>query len=169
MSPPPDGVNAQSRWPCERLPALTVSILGEYSNIYPSFVYGLYFPSVTDVERTTYIAWIMPHGRHVKFRQTCELICQPRSTLRLCCHLTHWGQVKHICVSKLTIVASDNLNQCWGIVKPKLRNQFQWNGVHLLCIYRYTYIYIYITLCSKTEWLSRRLYYFVTARSKARC
>ena len=44
--------------------------------------------------------------------------------------LTHWGRATHICVSKLTIVASDNgfvawlvpspyLNQCWNIVNLK--------------------------------------------------
>ena len=48
--------------------------------------------------------------------------------------LTHWGRVTHICISKLTIIGSDNdllpcwcqshyLNQCWNIVNWTL----QWN------------------------------------------
>ena len=52
--------------------------------------------------------------------------------------LTHWGRVTHICVSKLTIIGSDNglspgrrqaiiLNQCWYIVNWVLRNKLQWN------------------------------------------
>ena len=40
----------------------------------------------------------------------------------------HWGRVMHICVSKLTIIDSDNhLNQCWNIVNCTLRNKLQWN------------------------------------------
>ena len=48
--------------------------------------------------------------------------------------LTHWGRVTHICVSKLTIIGSDNglapnhyLNQWWNIVNWTLRNKLQWN------------------------------------------
>ena len=55
---------------------------------------------------------------------------------------THCGRVMHICVSKLTIIGSDNglspgrrpgsapghyLNQCWNIVNWILRNRLQWN------------------------------------------
>ena len=43
--------------------------------------------------------------------------------LNLITDLTHWGRVTHICVSKLTIIGSNNclppshyLNQCWDIV-----------------------------------------------------
>ena len=39
MSPPPDGVNAQSRWPCERPPALTVSIGRETVKQFKSFTH----------------------------------------------------------------------------------------------------------------------------------
>ena len=61
------------------------------------------------------------------------------------CHwsLTHWGRVTHICVSKLTILGSDNglspshyLNQCWNIVNWTLENKFQWN------VNRNSYIFI---------------------------
>ena len=48
--------------------------------------------------------------------------------------LTHWGQLTHICINKLTIIGSDNglspshyLNQCWNIVNWTLRNKLQWN------------------------------------------
>ena len=61
------------------------------------------------------------------------------------CPLNYWGRVTHICISKLTIIGSDNcwgwfrqwlvawfasshyLNQCWNIVNSKFRNKFQWN------------------------------------------
>ena len=48
--------------------------------------------------------------------------------------LIHWGRVKHICLSKLTVIGSDNglapshhLNQCWNIVNWTLMNNIQWN------------------------------------------
>ena len=52
--------------------------------------------------------------------------------------LTHWGRVTHICISKITIIGSDNglspwtapshyLNQCWNIVNWTLGNKLQWN------------------------------------------
>ena len=49
--------------------------------------------------------------------------------------LTHWGRVTHICVSKLSILGSDNvawsapshyLNQCQNIVNWTPRDKFQW-------------------------------------------
>ena len=51
---------------------------------------------------------------------------------------THWGQVTHICIGKLTIIGSDNslsrwmapshyLNQCWNFVNWTLENKLQWN------------------------------------------
>ena len=49
--------------------------------------------------------------------------------------LTQWGRVTHICISKLTIIGSDNgllvpshyLNQCRDIVNWSLTNKLQWN------------------------------------------
>ena len=52
--------------------------------------------------------------------------------------LTHWSRVMHICISKLTIIDSDNgllpgrcqaiiWNQWWNVVNFNLRNKFQWN------------------------------------------
>ena len=59
--------------------------------------------------------------------------------------LTHWGRVTHICVSKLTIIGSDNglspgrhhhyLNQCWNIVNSNLTNKLQWNLKRNSCIF----------------------------------
>ena len=60
--------------------------------------------------------------------------------------LTHWGRVTHICVSKLTIIGSDNglspgrlpshyLNQCWDIVHWTLRNKLKWNFNGHSCIF----------------------------------
>ena len=50
--------------------------------------------------------------------------------------LTHWGRVTHICVSKITIIGSDNglsPGQCWNIV---IWTKFQWK------FYRNSYIFI---------------------------
>ena len=54
--------------------------------------------------------------------------------VHFCVVLTHWGRVTHICVSKLTIIGSDNglspdhyLKQCWNIVSWTHRNKLQWN------------------------------------------
>ena len=55
--------------------------------------------------------------------------------------LTHSGQVTHICISKLTIIGSDNgllpgrrhshyLNQCWDIVNWTFGNKIQWQFNH---------------------------------------
>ena len=51
--------------------------------------------------------------------------------------LTHWSRVTHLCVSKLSILGSDNglsprrrqdfLNQYWDIVNLTLGNKLQWN------------------------------------------
>ena len=47
--------------------------------------------------------------------------------------LTHWGRVRHIYISELTVIGSDNglvpsrLKQCWIIVNWTLRNKHQWN------------------------------------------
>ena len=47
--------------------------------------------------------------------------------------LTHWGRVTHICVSKLTIIGSDQPvpshcgSQYWNIVNLTLRNKLQCN------------------------------------------
>ena len=52
--------------------------------------------------------------------------------------LTHWVRETHICVDKLSIIASDNyLNQCWNIVNWTLRNKLQWNFI------RNSYIFIH--------------------------
>ena len=49
-------------------------------------------------------------------------------------YLTHWGRATQICVSKLTIIGSDNslvpshyLNHCWNIVGWTHRNKLQCN------------------------------------------
>ena len=52
--------------------------------------------------------------------------------------LTHWGWVTHTCISKLTIIGSDNglspgrrqaifWNQWWNSVDSSLRHKLQWN------------------------------------------
>ena len=45
-----------------------------------------------------------------------------------CCHLTHWGRVTHICVSKLTIIGSDN-----GL-SPGRHQAIIWTNAEILLI-----------------------------------
>ena len=45
-----------------------------------------------------------------------------------CCGLTHWGRVTHICVSKLTIIGSDN-----GL-SPGRRQAIIWTNAGILLI-----------------------------------
>ena len=86
------------------------------------------------------------HGKHLRSKQLLmfliiRYLCIS-SAIYMCNWtvflLTHWGQVMHICVSKLTIIGSDNglspgrrqaiyLNQCGNIVNWTLRNKLQWN------------------------------------------
>ena len=50
------------------------------------------------------------------------------STLLTCMHLTHWGRVTHICVSRLTIIGSDN-----GL-SPNRRQAVIWTSDTILLI-----------------------------------
>ena len=49
--------------------------------------------------------------------------------MTLPCNLTHWGRVTHICVNKLTIIASDN-----GL-SPGRRQAIIWNNDGILLIW----------------------------------
>ena len=44
------------------------------------------------------------------------------------CYLTHWGRVTHICVSKLTIIGSDN------VLSPGRRQAIIWTNAGILLI-----------------------------------
>ena len=46
--------------------------------------------------------------------------------MQMQCCLTHWGRVTHICVSKLTIIASDNS------LSPGLRQAIIWTNDGIL-------------------------------------
>ena len=67
--------------------------------------------------------------------------------LRICvCMLSHWGRVTHTCISKLTIIGSDNgpvpshyLNKCLNIVNWTLGNKL----ISPLC-----HIYVSVDLVS---------------------
>ena len=65
-------------------------------------------------------------------------------------HLTHWGRVMHICISKLAIIAwtapSHYLNQCWTIVNWTLGNKLQWN------LNRNSYIFIQENVFENVVW-----------------
>ena len=50
------------------------------------------------------------------------------TTILVCCWLTHWGRVTHICVSKLTSICSDN-----GL-SPGRRQAMTWTNDGILLI-----------------------------------
>ena len=99
---------------------------------YNSLIPGCTFTSV-DVEtwvkclnEALYYNWKYPTNA------AFSLVCN-RST-----PLIHWGRLMHICISKVTIIGSDNvlgawsapshyLNQCWDIFHWTHENKFQWN------------------------------------------
>ena len=71
--------------------------------------------------------------------------------------IIHWGRVTHICISKLTIIGSDNglspgtapshyLKQCWNIINWTLRNKCQWN------FNRNSYIFIQENVFENVIW-----------------
>ena len=81
-------------------------------------------------------------SRECRFPQLPQMQCVALMLATLSCHcmkiiiLTHWGRVTHTCVSKLTIIGTDNglppapsqyLNQYWNIVNSNFRNRRQWN------------------------------------------
>ena len=52
-------------------------------------------------------------GQSYKYPSVSEVIL--KDTAKIICCSTHWGGVTHICVSKLTIIGSDNsLSPGWG-------------------------------------------------------
>ena len=66
---------------------------------------------------------------HIFFKENkFENICKCWSFCSGCNVLTHWGQVMHICVSKLTIIGSDN-----GL-SPSRRQAIIWTNAGILLI-----------------------------------
>ena len=72
--------------------------------------------------------------------------------------ITDWGRVTHICISKWTIIGSDNgfvtwsasshyLNQCWNIINFTLKNRFQW----LIKIHIFSFKKMHLKMLS-AEW-----------------
>ena len=86
-----------------------------------------------------YMYYVVIYVLCILGKETCSRLPGPQASRFLCIRimsikhfmLTHWGRVTHICVIKLTIIGSDNLNnylnQCWNIVNKALRNKLQWN------------------------------------------
>ena len=63
---------------------------------------------------------------HVIFIQHSYYQLSQIVSLYFCLVITHWGRVTHICISKLTIIGSDN-GLAPIIIKWTLRNKLQWN------------------------------------------
>ena len=92
--------------------------------------------------------WVVGHGKNIEGRYIsiiysifhristgfcCAFLCHSYSSVLLHCHcvnrLTHWGRVTHICVSKLTIIGSNN-----GL-SPSRRQAIIWTNAGILLIW----------------------------------
>ena len=155
MSPPPDGVNANSRWPCERPSALTVSIIPSMhilSNKMKCFISNNGPHSVNHLNKpiTHWIGWtcrffgykvtgayefkiseVFWHfqGREVSPNHVGHFdwrhLINRKHTRPA---ITLWGRETHICVSKLTIIGPDN-----GL-SPGRRQAIIWTNAEILLI-----------------------------------
>ena len=67
-------------------------------------------------------SWGMDEESHYTENNECEFLSMPKL------QLTHWGRVKHICVSELTIIGSDN-----GL-SPGRRQAIIWTNAGILLI-----------------------------------
>ena len=81
-------------------------------------------------ENRALVSYLREHAKIHIFQQTCNTDWYTRlsscsTSLRL---LTHWGRATHICVSKLTIIASDN-----GL-SPGRCQAINWNNAGILSI-----------------------------------
>ena len=66
----------------------------------------------------------------VWYRLKCAFPCLLPYQFMMKLHLTHWGRVTHICVSKITIIGPDNgstPSRRWNFVNLNLRNKLKWN------------------------------------------
>ena len=64
----------------------------------------------------------------LRLNSNTELYCTMLCLDTTCADLTHWGQVTHICVGKLTIIGSDN-----GL-SPGRRQAIIWTNAGILLI-----------------------------------
>ena len=72
--------------------------------------------------------WLQAHCSHVFFALNMpDYCCEPRDNIETN-GLTHWGWVTHICLSKLTIIGSDN-----GL-SPGRRQAIIWTNAGILLI-----------------------------------
>ena len=71
-------------------------------------------------------------------------------------YLTHWGQETHICISKISIIGSDNgllpgplhyLNQCWDIDNFTPRNKL-WYNINRKLIHFYSFKKMHLKMSS---------------------
>ena len=73
-------------------------------------------------------SWILSRSSGNYFITVVMLLSWSCSANLLCYLLTHWGRVMHICVSKLTIIGSNN-----GL-SPGRRQAIIWNNTGILLI-----------------------------------
>ena len=74
---------------------------------------------------TGFTVFVRSYQLHIKFISANHIECFNRQFW----HLTHWGRVIHICVSKLTILGSDN-----GLLSPGRRQAIIWTNDGILLI-----------------------------------
>ena len=107
MLPPPDGVNAQSRWPCGKA-SRTQSLLVRFRN----------FPKIKRIDRLAndYAGYwlVLQHNIWNGSQKSCNL-CLLKILLKTsfwnvkfkwlpASSMAHWGWVTHICLNKLSLV-----------------------------------------------------------------
>ena len=91
------------------------------------------------IEESDYLQdlWINPDIHKLWLFTTTSNFQTQANPWKIYFWLTHWGQVTHICISKLTIIVSHNgwspgasshyINQCWSIINWTFRNKLQRN------------------------------------------
>ena len=93
----------------------------------PTFDYHIHHCDVTSV-----LGYLKSPENLLFWNKLLKITARNRQSFAL----THWGQVTHKCVGKLTIIGSDNglspgrrqaIIQCSNIVNWSPRNKLQWN------------------------------------------
>ena len=123
--------------------------LGKMLNKEPSYqLFEIYRYSCDDIVMHQFmVLWFDEYDNkciyiidwHVNGYKWQGMRTHPANALVVNIRLTHWGQVMHICIGKLTnhhwfrkwlvawSVPSHYQNQCWNIDNWNLRNKLQWN------------------------------------------
>ena len=106
--------------------------LGVYqksSNILLSYISGLILGLSPANDRQRYFVTRSLIGCAQTYNQPCISLSTGPFFSQICFHITHWGRVTHICVSKLNIIGSEN-----GLL-PGWRQAIIWTNTGILLIW----------------------------------